>query len=78
MIIALYMNDIILFRWDKKEIDMVKKKLKEFHSITDSSHVDKLLGICFIWEDNRSIYLDQQFYISQILDEFDIANCKPS
>ena len=58
MIIALYIDDIILFGWDKKEIDIVKKKLKKFYLIIDSSHVNKLLEICFIWEDNRSIYLD--------------------
>ena len=58
MIIALYIDDIILFRQDKKKIDIVKKKLKEFHLIIDSSHINKLLGIHFTWEDNRSTYLD--------------------
>ena len=41
MIIALYIDNIILFRQDKKEIDTVKKKLKE-------CCVDKLLEIHFI------------------------------
>ena len=44
----------------------------------DSSCINQLLGICFIQEDDGSICLDQQSYISQILDEFGMANCKPS
>ena len=72
------MDNIIVFRQEEKEINVVKKKLKEFYLIIDSSQVDKLLGICFTWRKDRSIYLDQQSYVSQILEEFEIANCKPS
>ena len=57
---------------------MVKKKLKKFHPMTDSDQVDKLLGICFTWGKDRSIYLDQESYVSQILEEFGMANCKLS
>ena len=34
---------------DEKKISKVKKKLKEFHPITDSGLVNKLLGIYFTW-----------------------------
>ena len=77
LIIALYMDDMVIFRQDK-EISKVKKKLKEFHPMTDSSLVNKLLGIHFTWEQDGSICLDQEFYVSQILDEFGMAECKPS
>ena len=43
------MNDIIIFRWNEKKINVVKQKLKEFYLIIDSSYVNKLLGICFTW-----------------------------
>ena len=46
--------------------------------MTDSGCIDKLLGICFTWGKDRSIHLDQQSYASQILEEFGMANCKPS
>ena len=79
LIIALYMDDIVIFRQEVKEINTVKQKLKEFHPMTDSSHVDKLLGIHFTWErKDGSIHLDQQSYVSQILKEFGITDCKPS
>ena len=77
LIIALYVDDIVIFGREEKEIEMVKKKLKEFHPMTDSGQVDKLLGIRFTWGDG-SIRLDQQSYASQILEEFGMANCKPS
>ena len=43
----LYMDNMVIFRQDEKEIGEVKKKLKEFHPMTDSSLVNKLLGIRF-------------------------------
>ena len=78
LIIALYVDDIVVFGREEKEIDVVKKKLKEFHPMTDSGQVDKLLGIRFTWGKDRSIRLDQQSYASHILEEFGMANCKPS
>ena len=49
LIIVLYMDNVVIFRHKEKEISEVKKKLKEFHLMTDSSIVNKLLGICFTW-----------------------------
>ena len=49
LIIALYVDDVVIFVHEEKEISEVKKKLKEFHPMTDSSIVNKLLGICFTW-----------------------------
>ena len=49
LIIALYMDDVVIFGCEEKEISEVKKKLKEFHLMMDSSLVNKLLGICFTW-----------------------------
>lgn len=72
------MDDIVIFRHERKEIDVVKQKLKEFHPMMDSSCVDKLLGIHFTWGKDGSIHLDQQSYASQILEEFGMANCKLS
>ena len=43
------MDNMVIFRHKEKEISKVKKKLKEFHPMTDSGIVNKLLGICFTW-----------------------------
>ena len=45
----LYMDNVVIFGHEEKEISEVKKKLKEFHPMTDSGIVNKLLGICFTW-----------------------------
>ena len=73
----LYVDDVVIFRCKEKEISKVKKKLKEFHPMTDSSIVNKLLGIHFTWG-RGSICLDQESYVSQILEEFGMAEYKPS
>ena len=78
LIIALYVDDVVIFGREEKEISEVKKKLKEFHPMTDSGIVNKLLGIRFTWGRDRSIRLDQESYASQILEEFGMAECKPS
>ena len=49
LIIAVYIDNIIIFRRNIKDIEIVKAKLKELHPITNSSLVKKLLGIRFIW-----------------------------
>lgn len=77
LIIALYVDDIIIFGKDPAEIDAVKKKLKDFHPMTDGGLVKKLLGIRFTWGD-KSVRLDQESYGRQILDEFGMADCKPT
>ena len=78
LIIALYVDDVVVFGRKEEEINEVKKKLKEFHPMTDSGLVNKLLGIRFTWGQDGSIHLDQQSYASQILEEFGMADCKPS
>ena len=78
MIIAVYVDDIVIFGKDAKDIDAVKQKLKKFHPMTDSGLVKKLLGIRFTWGKDRSIRLDQESYARQILEEFGMADCKPA
>ena len=45
----LYVDNVVIFGCEEKEISKVKKKLKEFHPMIDSGIVNKLLGICFTW-----------------------------
>ena len=75
LIIALYVDDIIIFGKNEAEIEAVKKKLKTFHPMTDGGLVEKLLGIRFSWG-KSAVQLDQESYARQILDEFGMADCK--
>ena len=45
----IYVDDIIIFGKNPGKIDAVKRKLKEFHPMTDNGLVNKLLGIQFNW-----------------------------
>ena len=78
LIIALYVDDIVILGKDQSEIDVVKEKLKGFHPMTDAGLVKKLLGIRFIWKKDGSICLDQESYARQILEEFGMADCNPA
>ncbi|EEA19268.1 hypothetical protein PMAA_015260 [Talaromyces marneffei ATCC 18224] len=75
-IIALYMDDILVFSKNEKAIELTKEKLKEFHPMKDSGRVNKILGIRITWLDG-SIRLDQEFYTIRILEEFDMLESKP-
>lgn len=77
LIAAVYVDDVIIFGKDANEIDTVKQRLKEFHPMTDSGRVQKLLGIRFTWMDG-SIRLDQEAYAREVLDEFGMVDCNPS
>ena len=49
LIIALYMDDIIVFGEEGREIDAVKDKLRRSHPMTDLGLVKKSIGIRFNW-----------------------------
>lgn len=78
LIIALYVDDIVIFGRDEGEIKAVKEKLKEFHPMTDGGLVKKLLGIRLSWRRDGSVCLDQESYARQILGESGMANCNPA
>lgn len=76
IIIALYVDDILVIGKELAEIEAIKEKLKKFHPMRDMGQVEKLLGIRFTWKKD-SIQLDQGTYAKQILEEFGMADCKP-
>lgn len=74
--IALYVDDIVIFGKDQDEIDVVKRKLKEFHPMTDAGLVKKLLEIRFTWKKKKdeSFRLNQESYACQVIEEVGIAD----
>jgi hypothetical protein len=76
VIIALYVDDILVFSKATKDIDWTKKKLKEFHPMKDSGLAKKILGIRITWLPNGGIRLDQEFYATQMLKEFGMDHSK--
>jgi hypothetical protein len=76
VIIALYVDDILIFSKSTKDIESTKDQLKRFHPMKDLGLATKILGIRITWKKN-SIQLDQQFYAQSILEEFGMMNAKP-
>ncbi|KAL1955953.1 hypothetical protein VTO42DRAFT_7938 [Malbranchea cinnamomea] len=75
VIIALYVDDILIFGTNTGEITRVKERLASFHPMKDSGLVTKILGIRVSWLPDR-ITLDQEHYCREILTEFGMEECK--
>ena len=75
VLIALYVDDILVFAKDLKDIDYTKTKLKRFHDMKDGGLVNKILGIRVTWLPN-GIKLDQEAYARQTLAEFGMLQAK--
>ena len=72
VIIALYVDDILIFGKDNKDIGSTKDQLKSFHPMKDLGLAQKVLGIR-ITQTKNSIRLDQELYARSILEEFGMA-----
>ena len=75
IIMAIYVDDILIFGKSTSGIEAVKNHLKEFHEMKDYGLATKILGIRISWRSN-GIRLDQEVYAKQILQEFGMENCK--
>jgi transposase InsO family protein len=76
VIIALYVDDMLIFSKDPKDMTITKGKLKSFHEMKDSGLVKKILGIRITWKKDGSIRLDQEQYALTILEEFGMQDSK--
>jgi hypothetical protein len=76
VIIALYVDDILIFGRDTRDIESTKDKLKGFNPMKDLGPANKILGIR-ITQTRDSIRLDQEFYARSILEEFGMTESTP-
>ena len=75
-IIAVYVDDILIFYNSSKERDKVKKELKSKFEMKDLGKIDVFLGMK-INQQGRTIKVDQRDYIEKLLKDFGMSNCKP-
>lgn len=75
VIIALYVDDIVIFAKNPDDIAIIKAKLQSFHPMKDAELVNKILGIRVSWNRNN-VTLDQEVYTRQILEEFGMSESK--
>jgi hypothetical protein len=76
LIIAVYVDDILIFSRHPTDITRTKQLLQAFHPMKDGGQVSKVLGIRVTWMRNGAIRLDQEFYAKSILEEFGIKDTK--
>lgn len=78
IIIALYVDDILLFTmpYSEQRINIKKQLMKEFE-MKDLGDVHQFLGMQ-VRRNNGIIYLDQSTYIEKILKRFGMEECKPA
>ena len=76
VVIALYVDDVLVMGRSSQVIKDVKRSLKAFHPMKDFGIATKILGIR-IEQKEGYIRIDQKAYTCEILQEFGFENCKP-
>ena len=78
VIIALYVDDLLILAKNESDIERVKKQIKKAHLMKDMGAVSKVLGIHVTRPNTGFVRIDQNHYIQQILMEFGMENAKPT
>lgn len=79
IIIALYVDDIMLFSLkNSQKKDILKKQLMSEFFLKDLGPANHILGMRVTKTGNGIFTLDQSNYIKRILDKFKMSDCKPA
>ena len=78
VIIALYVNNLLIFSKEMKLLLDLKTELQKAYNMKDLGKADVCLGIQ-IWRDRkaRTLTIDQRTYFDKVLAEFSMDNSKP-
>ncbi|CAG9104628.1 unnamed protein product [Plutella xylostella] len=76
IILALYVDDILLFSKDTPEKEKLKEELMRTFEMRDLGRANHILGMNLRQEENK-ITLDQKNYIIKVLEQFNMSDCKP-
>ncbi|CAM8911020.1 unnamed protein product [Rhodiola kirilowii] len=76
VIICLYVDDMLIFGFDQKQVDLTKDFLSSSFSMKDMGEADVILGIR-IKRDNEGLALTQSHYVEKVLNKFNCLNCSP-
>jgi len=79
LIIAIYVDDILIFSNNQKQKNDIKEKLKKEFKLKDLGEVTNCLGIRITRDRQRGLlWMDQSQYIDQVLNKFNMKDCNPS
>lgn len=78
LIIAVYVDDILIFGKNREEIQHLKSSLKEKFEMTDMGDAHMYLGMQITRNRKlNTLFLDQRKYIQVVLDRFKMTDCNP-
>ena len=79
VIIAIYVDDLLITRKDRKEIDALKKALNNRFKMSDLGLVNFYLGMTVTRDRiNRTLRLGQQAYLTKVLRDFGMEDYNPA
>ena len=71
VIIAVWVDDLIILAKEMKEMDCVKEQLRKRFEMKDLGELDYFLGIRVIRDrSNRRIHISQSGYVNSVLERF--------
>jgi len=78
LIIAIYVDDLIIVHKDLGRINKVKEALNSRFNIKDLGEVKNLLGIEVHCLPDGSVFINQPRYIDKLLRKYCMESCKPA
>ncbi|CAM8928979.1 unnamed protein product [Rhodiola kirilowii] len=76
VIICLYVDDMLIFGTDQKQVDLTTDFLSSSFAMKDMGEADVILGIR-IKRENKALALSQSHYVEKVLQKFNCLNCSP-
>ncbi|CAM8956478.1 unnamed protein product [Rhodiola kirilowii] len=73
VIICLYVDDMLIFGKDQKQVDLTKDFLSSSFTVKDMGEADVILGIR-IKRENKGLALTQSHYVEKVLKKFNCIN----
>jgi hypothetical protein len=78
LIVAIYVDDLILVGPKMDLINVIKSKLNDQFQMTDMGDIQNLLGMEVLRLQDGSIFLYQQRYLSDMLNRYQMESCTPT
>lgn len=79
LIVAVYVDDLLIFSKTRKEMDRFKENLGKIFPMKDLGPVHECLGLRIRRNRKKGILeIDQEFYTEEILKTFNMQNCHPT
>ena len=78
MLIAIYVDDIILASDDSVWLRDVKMQLSNAFEMKDMGIINLCVGVEFTRDEEDRVYLNQSVYLKKVLERFGMNECKPT